>query len=118
MNRPIDAIHLAPKSRRRVVISQMGARQGMKMMSMFRKERAGACGRRGSKAHLAANLRLPVSASSLMPEWIGKVLDGLTGYALQKLAVLRHLPRDCRRWRLCKIPVGRGMPPDCHQRMT
>src|SRR5262249_30701772 len=104
--------------RTRVIASEVGARQGMEMLSMLREEGAGPRGRRSSETHVPANLRLPLSASPAMPEWIGKVLDRPPRHALKELAVLRHLPLDrlCRRLR--EIPVSCGVPPDRHQRMA
>src|SRR5882762_547481 len=93
----------------------MDAWQGVKMMSMLRKERAQACGGGGSKADLSGDRRLALAASPEMSERIGEVLDASIGGALQELAVFRHFPLDLCSRRLRQVPVSGGVPTDGHQ---
>jgi hypothetical protein len=87
------------------------------MLSVFRKERAVACRRGGSKARVTADPGLTSSARPVMPEGISKVLDGPTNRVVKKLAILRHLAMDRRSRGLREISVSGCVPADCHERM-
>src|ERR1700730_3913249 len=117
MDGAVDPVHLAMQTRRRVVTSQMHARQRMGMLQVLGKKLTMSGGDRSTETDSAGNARFALSAGACVSERIREMLDGPARYVLEKLAVIRHLTAGGLGGRLGQIPVRARMRAYGHQRM-